>query len=252
MSTLPNSPPPSLHTLDPAANGPVGPISQAQAALSLEESRVLRSCQSESFWYRSVPLSALLASSAHFGVLRGYLKPHASWGARPKVVLGSIMGYFLGKFTYVDACADKFLVEAPDSNIAEAIRIRRGLPTRRPADEAQPMTSQEPSPFQPVQQPSPIYQNPASPTYGQHGLYQEQQQQTQSSLGGYDELRKRNRETTQSVSAQQQVTGGGYAHPLSVPSQPPPPAVPEYPVSRARVIQPQGSPSNKYGDEGFE
>ncbi len=39
----------------------------------------------------------------------------------------SILGYFVGKFSYADTCADKFLVEAPNSNIAQAIRRRRGI-----------------------------------------------------------------------------------------------------------------------------
>jgi hypothetical protein len=39
----------------------------------------------------------------------------------------SILGYFVGKFSYADTCADKFLVEAPNSNIAQAIRKRRGI-----------------------------------------------------------------------------------------------------------------------------
>ena len=43
---------------------------------------------------------------------------------------GVVVGYFLGKFTYAETCADKFLTEAPDSNLAAAIRARRGLPPR--------------------------------------------------------------------------------------------------------------------------
>jgi len=243
MSGFPNSPPPPgpLNTA-PLADRPPPGAPPPQMNLSLEEQKVLQSCQSESFWYRSIPVSALLASAAHFGVLRGYLKPHPSWGARPKVVLGSILGYFLGKFSYVDVCADKFLAEAPDSNIAETIRARRGLASRKPEVQQE----QEVSPYQQVQQPSPIFQNQASPTYGQQGLYQqEQQQEQQQGGGGYDELRKRNREAAQAPA------GGAPYHPLSPPT-PPAPAVPDYPVSRARVIQPQANQTNKYGDEGFE
>lgn len=247
MSSIPHSPPPPgpLNTAPYADQPPPGAPSSPQS-LSQEEQSVVRACQSESFWYRSLPLSALLSSFAHFGVQRGYLKPHPSWGARPKIIVGSIVGYFLGKFSYVDVCAEKFLIEAPDSNIAEAIRARRGLPTRRQVE--QPQSDQEPALFQPVQQPSPIYQNQASPTYGQQGLYQEQQQQV--GAGGYDDLRRRNREAAQASAAPPSGAGGAAYYPLTPPSPPTPPAVPEYPVSRARVIQPQGT--NKYGDEGFE
>lgn len=249
MSGFPNSPPP--HTAPPGAPpGPPPGAPPTPQSLTPEEQKVIQSCQSESFWYRSIPLSALLASGAHFGVIRGYLKPHPSWGARPKVILGSIVGYFLGKFSYVDVCADKFLAEAPDSNIAETIRARRGLASRRAE---QPVQEQEGSPYQPVQQPSPIYQNQASPTYGQQGLYQEQQQQEQVGAGGgYDDLRKRNREAQAAAGGAPQSGAGGAPYtPLSMPI-PPAPAAPDYPVSRARVIQPQGQGTNKYGDEGFE
>jgi len=248
MSAFPNSPPPPgpLNTA-PMADGPT-PGQRQQ--LSPEEQKVIQACQSESFWYRSIPLSILLSGTAHVGVMRGFLKPHPSWGTRPKVILGSIVGYFLGKFSYVDVCADKFLVEAPDSNIAEAIRVRRGLPTRGPQEQQQQDQYQEPaSPFQPVQQPSPIYQNQASPTFGQHGLYQEQDQEQQGvEAGGYDEMRKRNRE------AGQAPAGGAAGSPYQIlsPPTPPTPAVPDYPVSRARVIAPKGQGTNKYGDEGFE
>ena len=61
--------------------------------------------------YRSLPLSGLLAAGAHLGVQRGLLRPSPSYGARPKVVLGVLVGYFAGKFSYADACADKFLVQ---------------------------------------------------------------------------------------------------------------------------------------------
>merc|ERR1712106_1221715 len=89
-----------------------------------------------------------LAAAAHLGVMRGVLKPHPSWGARPKVILGGLIGYFLGKFSYVDVCAEKFLIEAPDSNIAEAIRTGRGLASRR--QEEQPQEGQEGPLIQPV------------------------------------------------------------------------------------------------------
>jgi len=247
MANIPTSPPPGLANHPAAiADGPThGQPPQAQV-LSIEEQRVIKSCQSESFWYRSVPLSAGLAAAAHLGVMRGVLKPHPSWGARPKVILGGLIGYFLGKFSYVDVCAEKFLIEAPDSNIAEAIRTRRGLASRR--QEEQPQDGQEGPLIQPVHQSSPIYQNQASPTYGQQGLYQEQQEEV--AAGGYDDLRKRNRDLAQAAGAPPGGAGGAPYHPLTPPTPPPAPAVPEYPVSRARVIQPQST--NKYGDEGFE
>ena len=100
--------------------------------LSPEERRVMESCTNEAFWYRSIPIGAFLASLAHLGVQRGFLRPSLNYGSGPKVILGGIVGYFLGKASYVNICADKFLAEAPDSHIADAVRFNRGIPTRNP------------------------------------------------------------------------------------------------------------------------
>merc|ERR1719510_2585306 len=93
--------------------------------------------------YRSLPLSGLLAAGTHFAVQQGIMRPNPNYGARPKVILGVIVGYFVGKFSYADACADKFLVQAPDSDIAEAVRQRRGLPLRHPERAAERQKQRE-------------------------------------------------------------------------------------------------------------
>ena len=95
-----------------------------------EEERILKECQRESFYYRSAPYAALLSMGAYSAVRVGYLRPSPRFGPVPKVILAGILGHIAGKFSYTTACADKFLAQAPDSNIAEAIRRRRGLPPR--------------------------------------------------------------------------------------------------------------------------
>ena len=210
----------------------------------------MESCTNEAFWYRSIPIGAFLASVVHLGVQRGFIKPSLNYGSRPKVILGGIVGYFLGKASYVNVCADKFLVEAPDSHIADAVRFNRGIPTRNPNFE-QEMKSRAGmvgvdsnasggggGGFQPQ---SPIYNNPNSPTYIPPGDQQQQQAGAGEPLSGYDELRRRNREGA----------GGqpGFSVPLSPPPPPPPPPSAEAgPPSKLRPTQ----PLNKYGDEGFE
>ncbi len=47
-----------------------------------------------------------------------------------QAVVGGVVGYFVGKFSYVNVCADKFLIQAPNSNMAAAIRAKRGMPPR--------------------------------------------------------------------------------------------------------------------------
>ncbi len=50
-----------------------------------EENRVLRECNRESFWYRSLPLGAVLASFTHVAIARGILRPNPRFGSAPKV-----------------------------------------------------------------------------------------------------------------------------------------------------------------------
>ena len=230
---------------------------QQMPKLSDEEQRVMASCQSESFWFRSIPASGFLAFLAHMGVSNGTLKPHSRWGSRPKVILGATVGYFIGKFSYVNACADKFLVEAPDSHIADVIRIKRGIAPRniqQPEDQQQPGYGDGYGGFPQVQQQSPIYTNPNSPTYDPNIASQAPGQQ--SSLSGYDELRRKNRENQPgfSPSYQRQIDPGqslsSSPNLQSLPSQPPPPSPDSAPPSKLRPL-PRSS-NNKYGDEGFE
>ena len=104
------APPPALATPPGAEPGRFDdPQQQQRQQLSPEEVKVLQECQSESFWRRSLPLSGLLGAAAHLAVQRGVLRPSPSYGAKPKVVLGIIVGYFAGKFSYATACSEKFL-----------------------------------------------------------------------------------------------------------------------------------------------
>ena len=108
-------------------------------------------------------------------IVNNLIKILTRWGNRRKVILGSIIGYFLGKFSYANTCADKFLVEAPNSKIADMIRMRRGMTPRNNVD-----TSSE--------YPDQLQHSPPQ----QH--YDQPQQQQQQQLSGYDEMRRRNRE----------------------------------------------------------
>jgi len=252
-------------------------VPRNQNPLGDAEMSVLRECQSESFWYRSLPLSGLLAAGTHFAVQQGIMRPNPNYGARPKVILGVIVGYFVGKFSYADACADKFLVQAPDSDIAEAVRQRRGLPLRHPERAAERQKERELHEQQ-WQQPQQQLGNNGAPArnmreaqlrqqqqWAQQHVQEQQQLQQQREAEGqlgaglqpgesYDELRKRNRMTPgyqagampnvpASADPQQQGESSLFQQ-LNIP--PPPPYNPPPASSR------QGGSSNKYGDEGFE
>lgn len=91
---------------------------------SAEELRVLRECNVESFYQRSLPLGILGGVGTWMAVQRGILSASPKYGATPKVVVASILGYFIGKFSYQDKCAEK-IMRLPNSRLAEALRRRK-------------------------------------------------------------------------------------------------------------------------------
>ncbi|XP_045531916.1 OCIA domain-containing protein 1 isoform X4 [Pieris brassicae] len=106
---------------------PPGSARQASAAphkFSPEELRVLQECNTESFFQRSLPLGTMFGLGAFFGVQQGHFKPNPRFGAFPKVTLAVIVGYFLGKLSYQQACAEK-LMALPGSYIGQLLRERK-------------------------------------------------------------------------------------------------------------------------------
>ncbi|CAF4743199.1 unnamed protein product [Pieris macdunnoughi] len=106
---------------------PPGSARQASAAphkFSPEELQVLQECNTESFFQRSLPLGTMFGLGAYFGVQQGHFKPNPRFGAFPKVTLAVIVGYFLGKLSYQQACAEK-LMALPGSYIGQLLRERK-------------------------------------------------------------------------------------------------------------------------------
>ncbi|XP_023951432.2 OCIA domain-containing protein 1 [Bicyclus anynana] len=104
--------------------GPGAALSPAQHKFSPDELRVLRECNTESFYQRSLPLGTTFGLAAYFGVQGGRLKPNPRFGAFPKVTLAVIVGYFLGKLSYQQACAEK-LMALPGSYIGQLLREKK-------------------------------------------------------------------------------------------------------------------------------
>ncbi|CAD6998676.1 OCIA domain-containing protein 1 [Ceratitis capitata] len=96
----------------------------ANYQFSSEEVRVLRECNTESFFQRSLPLGTALGVGAYLGVKNGYFKGNYRYGAVPKVVVGVIVGYFVGKFSYQQKCAEK-LMRLPNSKLGELLQQRK-------------------------------------------------------------------------------------------------------------------------------
>ncbi|XP_034476964.1 OCIA domain-containing protein 1 [Drosophila innubila] len=89
-----------------------------------DELKALRECNQESFVQRSLPFGTGLGLLAYFGVKNGYLRGSGKYGAVPKVVMGVVLGYFVGKFSYQQKCAEK-IMRLPNSRLGEVLRQRR-------------------------------------------------------------------------------------------------------------------------------
>ncbi|CAB3258830.1 unnamed protein product [Arctia plantaginis] len=104
---------------------PLGPGGYpSQYRFSPDEMRVLGECNRESFMQRSLPFATFLGLGAYVAVQKGHLKPNARFGAVPKVTLAVMAGYFVGKLSYQQACAEK-LMALPGSYIGQLLRERR-------------------------------------------------------------------------------------------------------------------------------
>ncbi|XP_053623662.1 OCIA domain-containing protein 1-like [Plodia interpunctella] len=104
----------------PQSAGPLNPGYR----FSAEEMRVLGECNRESFFQRSLPLGTFLGLGAYAAVQAGHLRPNPRFGAFPKITLAVVVGYFLGKLSYQQACAEK-LMNLPGSYIGQLLRDRR-------------------------------------------------------------------------------------------------------------------------------
>ncbi|XP_053677518.1 OCIA domain-containing protein 1 [Anopheles nili] len=91
---------------------------------SPEELQVLRECNRESFFQRSLPLGTAMGFGAWYAVHNKYLKPSVRFGPTPKILVGVTLGYFIGKISYQSKCAEKIL-QLPNSRLADLMRQRR-------------------------------------------------------------------------------------------------------------------------------
>lgn len=91
---------------------------------SPEELKVLQECNREAFFQRSMPLGTVFGLGTYFAMQRGFLKPSPRFGATPKVFVGITLGYFIGKLSYQNRCAEK-IMRIPNSRLADMIRQRR-------------------------------------------------------------------------------------------------------------------------------
>ncbi|XP_034036410.1 OCIA domain-containing protein 2 [Thalassophryne amazonica] len=70
--------------------------------------KVWKECQEESFWYRALPLS--VGSMAVTGglIYNGVWQSSKRFGPFPKLIVAGILGYAVGKASYIGTCRSKF------------------------------------------------------------------------------------------------------------------------------------------------
>ncbi|VFV26475.1 OCIA domain-containing protein 2 isoform X2 [Panthera pardus] len=73
-----------------------------------EISKIIRECQEESFWKRALPFSLVSMLATQGLVHHGYLASNPRFGSLPKVALAGILGFALGKASYIRVCQSKF------------------------------------------------------------------------------------------------------------------------------------------------
>ncbi|CAM5108888.1 unnamed protein product [Eretmochelys imbricata] len=112
-----------------------------------DERRIFRECNEESFWYRSVPISAVSMIVTQGLIKKGILTTHSRFGSLPKVAFAGICGYIAGKISYMSACREKFK-KLEHSPIGESIRQgRRPLPHEYAAQKSEFANLPSQSPF---------------------------------------------------------------------------------------------------------
>ncbi|XP_069780790.1 OCIA domain-containing protein 2 isoform X3 [Narcine bancroftii] len=65
-------------------------------------------CKRESFWFRALPLSLGSMLVTQGLMYKGVLSPSKRFGSVPKVALAGILGFVIGKISYMGACRKKF------------------------------------------------------------------------------------------------------------------------------------------------
>lgn len=91
---------------------------------SPEEMAALKECDVEALVQRSIPLGTIFGVGTWAAVQRGFLQKGGFGGTGAKIFAASMAGYFLGKLSYQQRCAEK-LMRLPNSRLGDALRRRK-------------------------------------------------------------------------------------------------------------------------------
>ncbi|XP_029443781.1 OCIA domain-containing protein 2 isoform X2 [Rhinatrema bivittatum] len=86
---------------------PYCPISNAHIDRE-DVAKIIKECKEESFWHRALPLSLGSMMVTQGLVYKGYLASNPRLGSLPKVALAGVLGFVLGKISYMGECQEKF------------------------------------------------------------------------------------------------------------------------------------------------
>uniref|UniRef100_I3KNG9 OCIA domain-containing protein 1 n=1 Tax=Oreochromis niloticus TaxID=8128 RepID=I3KNG9_ORENI len=114
-----------------------------------EERRVLRECNQESFFYRSVPFSVISMAITQALVAR----------------VAGFCGYLAGKLSYMKTCQEKFK-RLENSPLGEIIRQRSGLPPLKSQGPQSELGDPDSQSFEPIFQPAEASSHTYSKDYG--------------------------------------------------------------------------------------
>ncbi|XP_063192800.1 OCIA domain-containing protein 2 [Chroicocephalus ridibundus] len=73
-----------------------------------EIARIRKECKKESFWYRALPLSLGSMLVTQGLVSKGIFSASPRFGALPKMAIAGVLGFAIGKMSYVGECQKKF------------------------------------------------------------------------------------------------------------------------------------------------
>ncbi|KAL9852184.1 OCIA domain-containing protein 2 [Geothlypis trichas] len=81
------------------------PLSQIQ---DREVARIIKECKQESFWYRALPLSLGSMLVTQGLISKGIFSASPRFGPFPKMAIAGILGFAIGKMSYMGECQKKF------------------------------------------------------------------------------------------------------------------------------------------------
>ncbi|KAM6261645.1 OCIA domain-containing protein 2 [Porphyrio hochstetteri] len=73
-----------------------------------EIARIRKECRKESFWYRALPLSLGSMLVTQGLVAKGIFSASPRFGALPKMAIAGVLGFAIGKMSYIGECQKKF------------------------------------------------------------------------------------------------------------------------------------------------